>query len=125
MNKKIFFILILLLTLVLYHIVFDTSCIIKAIIGIPCPSCGITRAWIYAINGNLKEALHFHPLFWIVIIIGILLLFRNKVSNKIWIGLLVLIIGTYVIRLIMYFPHTIPMEYNQNSLFSIVFNKIF
>ncbi|MGL5702740.1 MAG: DUF2752 domain-containing protein [Cetobacterium sp.] len=36
------------------------------IFGIPCPTCGITRAFISLINFNFKEAFRFHPLFWII-----------------------------------------------------------
>ena len=44
------------------------TCPIKFITGISCPGCGMTRAWISVLyHHDLHRALHFHPLFWIVI----------------------------------------------------------
>lgn len=46
------------------------GCPIKTMTGIPCPACGMTRAWIHMLTGDLYGALTFHPLFftapWIV-----------------------------------------------------------
>ena len=44
------------------------TCPIKFITGISCPGCGMTRAWISLLwHHDLHRALHYHPLFWIVI----------------------------------------------------------
>ena len=39
------------------------TCPILALIGIPCPGCGLTRAWLAALGGRFAEAFAFHPLF--------------------------------------------------------------
>lgn len=44
-------------------------CLIKYITGIPCPSCGVTRAIILLTEGNIVEALRINPLGFIVAII--------------------------------------------------------
>lgn len=38
------------------------SCPTAAIFGIPCPGCGLTRATLALLRGELRAALHFHPL---------------------------------------------------------------
>jgi hypothetical protein len=41
-------------------------CPLAGIFGIPCPGCGLTRATLAALRGDIATALHFHPLvFWV------------------------------------------------------------
>ena len=42
------------------------GCPIRTVTGIPCPACGTTRAWWLALHGDLKQALFYHPLFWLL-----------------------------------------------------------
>jgi hypothetical protein len=37
-------------------------CPMAALLGIPCPGCGLTRATLALLHGNLGAALHLHPL---------------------------------------------------------------
>ena len=39
------------------------GCLIRHVIHHPCPSCGVSRAWICLLHGHIKEALEYHPLF--------------------------------------------------------------
>ena len=39
-----------------------STCIIKNVTGIPCPSCGSTRAVVSIIKGNLSESLYWNPI---------------------------------------------------------------
>lgn len=34
--------------------------------GLPCPGCGLTRAFVCLGHGRFGEALHWHPLGWLV-----------------------------------------------------------
>ena len=51
-------------TLLLY--VTDIGCIIRTVTGVPCPGCGMTRAWLAFLTGHFDAALAYHPLFWCV-----------------------------------------------------------
>lgn len=51
-------------TLLLY--ITDIGCIFRAITGVPCPGCGMTRAWLAFLTGHFDAALAYHPLFWCV-----------------------------------------------------------
>lgn len=42
---------------------FGTVCPFKAITDIPCPGCGMTRAYLAVLRGYFKGAFFWHPLF--------------------------------------------------------------
>jgi len=37
-------------------------CPFKVMTGLPCPGCGLTRATVALLHGDLSTSLHFHPL---------------------------------------------------------------
>jgi hypothetical protein len=47
-------------------------CILKHTTGIPCPSCGSTRAVLSILHGNLLQALHWNPLGFLLFLFLIL-----------------------------------------------------
>ena len=44
-------------------------CLIKHVTGVPCPSCGATRAVLSIFDGNLTEAIKWNPLGFIIVAI--------------------------------------------------------
>lgn len=42
-------------------------CPVAALLGVPCPGCGLLRATLSLAHGNVAEALHFHPLVFVVV----------------------------------------------------------
>jgi len=49
---------------------FDLNiCVVYNIIGLPCPACGMTRAFMSAAKLNFRQAFSYHPLFFLVPII--------------------------------------------------------
>lgn len=46
--------------------VLDIGCVFRFVTGVPCPGCGMTRAWLAALRGDLAAAVAYHPLFWAV-----------------------------------------------------------
>lgn len=51
-------------------------CLLRLTTGIPCPGCGMTRALLSALRGDFAAALAFHPLWWTLPLLA-LLLFRS------------------------------------------------
>ena len=51
-------------------------CLFINIFGLPCPACGMTRAYISLVHLDIKKAFYYHPLFWSVPLI--LLGYKNK-----------------------------------------------
>jgi hypothetical protein len=52
------------------------SCPFKAVLGIPCPGCGLSTATGLLLHGNWSEAIHTHafaPVFLIALLLGLIL----------------------------------------------------
>ncbi len=41
-------------------------CPMASSFGVPCPGCGLTRATLALLHGDVHGALHFHPLVWLL-----------------------------------------------------------
>lgn len=103
-------------------------CLFKHFTGIPCPGCGLTRAFLHFFEGNLSEAFYFHPLFWLVPIIFVVILFRKQAmiskiyqSQLFWCGLLLIFIGVYAYRMLEFFPNQLPMDFNPEAILPRIF----
>lgn len=97
-------------------------CPFKWITGIPCPGCGMTRACLHFLSGNIEESFYYHPLFWLVpIIFGVVLFQKYPLVAKIyrspffWRSALFLIIGVYVYRMAAFFPTQVPMDFDTQA----------
>ena len=109
--------------MIIAQLVTGTTCFIKSTIGVPCPGCGMTRATLELLSGDIPAALHYHPLVLIFYpaIVSLFLLWKfcreshpKAVTAFAMIFVAVLIV-TYVIRMIIYFPHTEPFTFNTNT----------
>ncbi len=87
-------------------------CPIYGFLGIPCLTCGMTRAWRCALKLDIAAALRMHPLFWVSPIF-LLPYFRKK---RFVILAIVLFAAVYVLRMLLQFPNEPPMNYNYNSV---------
>ncbi|MBR6791065.1 MAG: DUF2752 domain-containing protein [Oscillospiraceae bacterium] len=98
----------------------DIGCPIRKLTGFPCPGCGMTRACLAALRLNFAEAFRYHPL-WILPVPLFLLslrqpLFKNKrLENAFWWSMALLVLGTYLVRMLLFFPHTPPMDYGEEA----------
>jgi hypothetical protein len=48
-------------------------CPLRAVTGIPCPSCGLTRALAHLERGHLAQALKFHPFSPLILLLALVL----------------------------------------------------
>ena len=114
--------LIIVVIYVLLYIL-GIGCPIKFFTGISCAGCGMTRAWLSALRLDFKSAFYYHPLFFTVPIIFMLVLFKEKLNKKIYNALIILLIISYVtiyaIRLIKGSEIVVFEPYN-NILFRII-----
>lgn len=86
----------------------DIGCVFRLMTGIPCPGCGMTRAWLAALRFDFAAAFAYHPLFWMVPIAFVLAFVRDgTTSNKLKRGidiviavLCVLVIAVWIVRLV-------------------------
>lgn len=94
------------------------TCLWKHIFGIPCPGCGMSRAYMALLAGDLKTAFLMHPLFFAPpLILGLCLFKKNIATNtKFWIVVGVVFIGVYILRMFLHFPGTPPMDYQSDNI---------
>lgn len=57
------------------------GCVFRFATGVPCPGCGMTRAYLAFLSGDVACALAFHPLFWMVPIAGLLAAAQGALSS--------------------------------------------
>ena len=83
------------------RIYFGGGCLLKDIFNIPCPSCGMSRAYLSLMLGDIPAALRFHPLFWIFpITVGFgiaAVIDKNKKRKFLWFSMLALCILAYFV----------------------------
>lgn len=62
----------------LSNIILGKVCIVRMLFGIPCPGCGITRAFLLLVQGKIKDATIMHP-FWIAIVVLLVVFLVNRI----------------------------------------------
>lgn len=108
-----------------------TLCVSKLTTGIPCPGCGMTRAYLSLFRGDVSSALYNHPLFILPFIAFLVVVLKsNRLISKIyhhpffWWTLLGVFIAVWLIRMFFLFPHAEPLDYNHQSLFAQLFQAL-
>lgn len=110
--KHIFYILFLLIIFAILYF-FKIPCFFRFFTGIPCPSCGMTRAFLSLITLDFHESLCQHPLLIPSLIAAFIsvhmnvssLTFNKKICNiYLWI-FIIIFFAVYFFRLI---SNTIP-----------------
>ncbi len=54
------------------------GCPIKFLTGISCGGCGMSRAWLCALRLDFAGAMEYHPLFWSVIPMVLVIIFGHR-----------------------------------------------
>ena len=101
------------------NILGGTVCIFNAVTGLPCFLCGITRAVMALLNGDIAASLAFFPplLPLIFMLLAWIVLRKNKKAQRnIAIAAFILILTVYIVRIFLYFPHTEPMTVNYSGI---------
>lgn len=87
-EKLITCLLIAVIVAVMY--LFHIPCPFKAIFSIPCPGCGMTRAYLSLLSFDFVKALEYNPMFWSVPVLLVFYFFDGRVFKKNWINAFVL-----------------------------------
>ena len=61
------------------------ACPLRALTGIPCPLCGMTRACVAAVHGHLAASLAFNPAGVLVILAAIVAVFRPQTLTRMYV----------------------------------------
>ena len=79
------------------------GCPIKAVTGVSCAGCGMTRAWLAALAGDWAEAFFYHPLFWMVPPAVLVFFLRKRLPRRLVTGLAwaagIAFVAVYILRL--------------------------
>lgn len=84
----------------------DAGCLIRRATGVICPGCGMSRAWLAALRGNIPLAFQLHPMFWEVPVVILFGLYDFQPFSVKWLNILILaalslgIVICYLLRLI-------------------------
>lgn len=102
------------------------GCPIKFITGIACAGCGMTRACISVLQLNFQKAYYYHPLFFLIPVMGTLLWFRERFNpaflKLIWAIVIVIFIVVYVIRLFFFQNEIVSIHLNEGFLVKLFLN---
>ena len=98
---------IIAIALVLFYAVtymLGASCLVKYLLGVSCPGCGMTRACLSALMLDFSAAFYYHPLWIVMPPLAVLLIFLwAKRKKKAFFAVLALfflaLIGVYLYRL--------------------------
>lgn len=97
------------ITYLIVTLVFNLGCPIRKAIHMPCPSCGMTRAWFEVLKMNFSRAFEYHPLFIFIPVYVWSVIHRNiwpikKIPKKIFsiilVGGIIIIFGVYIYRIV-------------------------
>ena len=56
----------------------ELPCLFRYFFSIPCPGCGMTRAWMAALRLDFSAAFRWHPMFWCIPLIAVCILYDGK-----------------------------------------------
>ena len=78
----------------------DAQCIFLSWFHIPCPGCGMSRAFAAALRFDFREAFAYHPMFWSMPILYLYYLIDGGVfrSKKVNTAILVFIAVGFVVQ---------------------------
>ncbi len=101
--KKYLYLIISAGLLSLFLYLTNIGCPIKFITGISCPGCGMTRALFSLLRLDVKSAVYYHPLVFVMPVIVIIILLRNKLGRGLFkiftVFFIVLFIAVYICRM--------------------------
>ena len=136
--KRIGATIIALILFIIYSVLttefFGSACPFFLLFGIPCPGCGMTRAYLALFHGDIVQAFSMHPLFWVLPLALIFGAYSKVVYNKsskksrvleaIMIILCIVFVVAYIVRMISFYPYKYPLVYNENCLFQKIIEHI-
>lgn len=119
--KKHFKTFLIFVLIFLFLVVFDVGCFFKFFTGIPCPSCGITRAYISLLRLDLKSAFYYHPLFPVFLPAVLIMMFmkqpffNSRIKHYIFLSsFLLIVLAVWIIRVFFIKDNGFDIDFSQS-----------
>lgn len=76
------------------RIFLGNECAMKQLLGIPCPACGMTRAYFSLLTLNFSDAFHYNPAFWTfpISVLACIMAFADKKRARLWFAVFALML---------------------------------
>ena len=84
---------------------FGSGCMLKALTGVACPACGMTRAFMSLFYLEFRMAFYYNPAWWTVPVAALscLMAFIDKKRIRLWIivfaAAIAILLGVWIFRL--------------------------
>jgi hypothetical protein len=110
-----------------------TPCVAAAFTGLPCPSCGITRAGLALLRGDFASSFYYYPPLYPLFAVLVFSLWaryggggvRARVcARRVQAAFIVLILAVYAVRMFLFFPDTEPMTFNERGILPRLFTSV-
>lgn len=99
------------------------GCPFRFFLGLPCLGCGMTRAWGRILRGDILGAFYFHPLWGCPPLFIICFLWLRPKHRRLYravvLVMLLLFVGTFVIRLLAHSP-VVAIDYTNGILYKLI-----
>ncbi len=107
------------------HSLYDAFCPLLVVTGLPCAGCGLTRAVLYLLQGQIKRAAYINPSVFLLLIFALYCVYFRYIKGSrikgFRAGFAMLVTGMLVIylyRMCLYFPERVPCVYHSNNVFA-------
>lgn len=115
--------IVFLIYYLLVHLFHTAFCPMLSLTGIPCAGCGLTRAFLFMLTGQLKRAAYIQPMAFVVVLFLLYCgYFRYIKGTKIkgfrvlLTALIIVMLIFYGVRMYLYFPDRVPYVYTDNNI---------
>lgn len=103
------------------------TCPIRFFTGVSCAGCGMSRAWLALLRGDISAAWSYHPLFWLPIPAAGLFLMRRRIPRRVLMGMIwagaALFLIVYALRMADPGDSIVTFAPQTGFLFRVVFGK--
>ena len=107
----------------LMHAMFDVFCPMLILTGIPCAGCGLTRAFLFLLSGQVRRSININPSILLILLFLLYCGYFRYVRGRKVKGfgaalgiLIVCMLAIYGYRMYLYFPDRAPYVYMDNNI---------
>jgi hypothetical protein len=108
-----------------------TPCLAAAFTGMPCPSCGITRAGLALLRGDFASSFCYYPPLYPLFAVLVFSVWARRggggvrvCARRVQAAFIVLILAVYAVRMLLFFPDTEPMTFNERGILPRLFTSV-